>query len=99
VWCQIVNIAFSEVGGKKEQQLLVATKYGVEVSEPATGSAAAAQPTQQAHLSTWATLLPTMCCNASTVRLGYAARLPSMSFVNIVAVCRVLTSAVLLVGG
>uniref|UniRef100_A0A383WKB9 Uncharacterized protein n=1 Tax=Tetradesmus obliquus TaxID=3088 RepID=A0A383WKB9_TETOB len=28
---EIVCIAFSEVGGKKEQQLLVGTKYGVEV--------------------------------------------------------------------
>jgi hypothetical protein len=28
---QIVCLAFSEIGGKKEQQLLVGTKYGVEV--------------------------------------------------------------------
>jgi hypothetical protein len=48
VWCQIVNIAFSEVGGKKEQQLLVATKFGVEVSEPANVSAAAAAATMLA---------------------------------------------------
>jgi hypothetical protein len=45
---QIVNIAFSEVGGKKEQQLLVATKYGVEVSAPANGTAAAAAATAPA---------------------------------------------------